>query len=231
MRERLRTYDPAEEDTEVFRDRTEAGRKLAEALGAYRGRDVVVLALPRGGLPVAAEVARALGAPLDLLLVRKLGAPFHEELAMGAVADGEPPVTVRNPDVIGMIGVGEAGFAAVRNRELTELERRRRVYLGDRPPLSVRGRTAIVVDDGVATGATTRAALRSVRAREPSALVLATPVAPAGALESLREEADAVVCLEDLGGLGAIGAHYLDFRQLSDDEVIEILAKFPTQRA
>lgn len=215
----------------MFRDREEAGRRLAEALGAYRGRDVVVLALPRGGLHVAAEVARALGAPLDLLLVRKLGAPFHEELAMGAIADGDPPVTVRNPDVIDMIGVGEAEFAAVRDRELTELERRRRVYLGDRPLVAVKGRTAIVVDDGVATGATTRAALRAVRTRKPSALVLATPVAPASTVESLRDDADAVVCLEDLGGLGAIGAHYLDFRQLSDDEVIEILAKFPPARS
>jgi len=205
-----------------FMNRTDAGRRLAAALAGYRDQDVVVFALPRGGLPVAAEVAEALAAPLDLVLVRKIGAPFHEELAMGAVADGGQ--TVRNEDVIAMLGVDDATFEAVRARQLTELERRRRAYVGDRRPAKVAGRVAIVVDDGVATGATTRAALRAVRARGPAALVLAIPVAPVDGLHALRAEADAVVCLEPLGALGAIGAHYADFRQLSDEDVVAILA-------
>lgn len=208
----------------MFRDRGDAGRKLAEALGRYAGREVAVLALPRGGVPVAAEVARALGAPLDLVLARKIGSPFHVELAMGAVADGGE--TVRNEDVIAAYGVDEATFAAAREAELREIERRRTAYLGRRSPLDLIGRTAIVVDDGVATGATTRAALRAVRARGPLRVVLAVPVAPADVVHTLRAEADEIVCLEPLGPVGAIGAHYLDFRQLEDDEVVRTLKRF-----
>jgi len=215
-----------------FRDRTEAGRHLAAALAAYRGRGVVVLALPRGGVPVAAEVAAALGAPLDLVLVRKIGAPFHEELAMGAVADAAgQPCTVRNEDVIAMLGVDEAMFDAVRAGQLDEIERRRIAYLGDRPRAEVAGRIAIVVDDGVATGATTRAALRAVRRQRPAKLVLAVPVAPADTLDELRFEADKVVCLEAYPAFGAIGFYYADFRQLSDGEVTGTLARFPPTRA
>lgn len=211
-----------------FRDRKEAGRRLAEALAIYRGRDVVVLALPRGGVPVAAEVAAALDAPLDLILVRKIGAPFHEELAMGAVADAAgQPCTVRNADVIAMLGIDDGTFDAVRAGQLHEIERRRTAYLGDRPRAEVAGRLAIVIDDGVATGATTRAALRAIRRQHPAKLVLAVPVAPTDTLAELRGEADEVVCLEAYPEFGSIGLYYVDFRQLTDDEVTGILARFP----
>jgi predicted phosphoribosyltransferase len=210
-----------------FRNRADAGQRLAEALATYRGQDVVVLALPRGGVPVGAEIAEALGAPLDLVLVRKIGAPFREELAMGAVAEGEPPVTVRNEDVIAMLGVDEATFGRVRDKELAEMARRRRAYMSGRASADVAGRIAIVVDDGVATGATTRAALRAVRARRPKKLVLAAPVAEAEVQAVLRQEADEVVCLEDHLVWGAIGGCYDDFRQISDLEVTSTLARFP----
>lgn len=210
-----------------FRNRADAGQRLARALESYKGQDVVVLALPRGGVPVGAQVAEALGAPLDLVLVRKIGAPMHEELAMGAVAEGDPPVTVRNEDVIAMLGVDEETFARVRDKELVEMARRRRAYLSGRASAEVAGRIAIVVDDGVATGATTRAALRAVRARGPKQLVLATPVAEAEVQTMLRQEADEVVCLEDHLVWGGIGGCYDDFRQTSDFEVTSTLARFP----
>lgn len=211
-----------------FDDRQDAGRRLATALAHHRNEDVVVLALPRGGVPVAAEVAAALHAPLDLVLVRKIGAPFQEELAMGAVADsGGEPFTVRNEDVIAMLGVDEPTFGAVRDRQLKEIERRRAAYLGDRSPIDLAGRVAIVVDDGVATGATTRAALRAVRARRPARLVLAVPVAPDDVITGLRAEVDELVCLESHAQFGAIGFYYADFRQLTDHEVTDALARFP----
>jgi putative phosphoribosyl transferase len=214
-----------------FKNRTEAGRKLALALSKYKDRRPVVLALPRGGVPVAAEVARMLDAPLDLILVRKVGVPFQPELAMGAVVDGDTPLIVRNEDVIRMAGIDDAEFDAVCRAELAEIERRRARYLGGRARADVAGRTAIVIDDGIATGATTRAALRATRSRNPKALVLAVPVAPTDSLAALREEADEVVCLEDYGYFGAIGLYYSDFRQVSDEEVIEALARFPAQPA
>jgi putative phosphoribosyl transferase len=213
----------------AFQDRSEAGRQLAAKLAHYKGEDVIVFALPRGGVPVAAPVARALDAPLDLVLVRKLGVPFQPELAMGAVADGGHPVVVRNEDVIEMAGVSDAEFNAARRRELSEIERRRRVYFGGRPHPEVKGRVAIVVDDGIATGATTRAALRAIRARRPKVLVLATPVAPPGALASLRAEADETVCLEVHPNFGGIGEFYADFHQLDDEEVISTLDQFKTE--
>ncbi len=208
-----------------FYDRTDAGQRLAAELTKYKGEDVVVFALPRGGAPVAAPVATLLNAPLDLVLVRKIGVPFQPELAMGAVADGGSPVIVRNDDVIAMADVSEAEFEDVCARELEEIERRRHLYLGGRPRPEARGRIAIVVDDGVATGATTRAALRAVRAREPKKLVLAVPVAPPDTLDSLRPEVDEIVCLEAHRDFGAIGFFYRDFRQIGDAEVIEILNK------
>ena len=156
-----------------FRDRAEAGRRLAKALKHYEGSKAVVLALPRGGAPVAAVIAIALHAPLDLILVRKIGVPFQPELAMGAIADAGKTIIVRNEDVIAATGVSEAEFDVVRDRELREIERRRGLYLGGRERPEVSGRVAIVVDDGIATGATTRAALRAVRARGPKKLVLA----------------------------------------------------------
>jgi putative phosphoribosyl transferase len=206
-----------------FRNRDDAGRRLAARLLKYKGEAAVVFALPRGGAPVAAPIATALEAPLDLVLVRKIGVPFQPELAMGAVADGGTPITVRNEDVIAMARVSEEAFEAVRQRELDEIERRRRLYVGSRPRPEAQGRIAIVVDDGVATGATTRAALRAVRARHPSKLVLATPVAPPSTLASLEPEADETICLETHEDFGAIGYFYADFRQTSDAEVISIL--------
>jgi putative phosphoribosyl transferase len=209
-----------------FQNRAEAGRRLAARLTSYRREPAVILALPRGGVPVAAPIAAALAAPLDLVLVRKIGVPFQPELAMGAVADGGAPLTVRNEDVIAMAGVSEAEFDAVRRTELAEIERRRRLYFGDRRRPEVEGRVAIVVDDGVATGATTRAALRAVRARKPRKLVLAVPVAPSDTLDDLRLEVDELVCLEAHRQFAGIGLFYADFRQISDEEVIASLAQF-----
>jgi len=212
-----------------FSSRSEAGRKLAIALAKYKDHAPVVLALPRGGVPVAAEVASALSAPLDLIVVRKIGVPTQPELAMGAVVDGPEPITVRNEEVITLTGVSQAEFDAVRNREIAEIRRRRTRYLGDRPHPDLAGRTAIIVDDGVATGASVRAALRAVRARGPKTLVLAVPVAPTDTLADLKSEADEIVCLEDHRVFGAIGFFYSDFRQTSDEEVIAALASHPVQ--
>src|SRR6516225_7025671 len=203
-----------------FDDRRDAGCKLAAVLAKYKDRQPVVLALPRGGVPVAAEVAVALHAPLDLVLVRKIGVPFQPELAMGAVVDGGVPIIVRNEDV-----------KAVCEQELAEIERRRQRYLGSRERVDVAGRTAIVIDDGIATGATTRAALRATRMRNPKTLVLAVALAPTEILAAMREEADDVVCLEAYAHFGAIGYYYSDFRQISDQEVAEILARFPALTA
>lgn len=212
-----------------FLDRTDAGRRLATALAGYRQQRPVVLALPRGGVPVAAEVAQALAAPLDLLIVRKLGVPWHRELAMGAVVNGGDPIVVRNDDVIRSAGITEADIAAVSKQELAEIERRRRRYLGDRSPVDVAGCTAIIVDDGIATGATIRAALKATRLRKPAKRVLAVPVAPTDTIDALRADADDVVCLERYEPFGAISLYYDDFRQVADDEVMEILARFPAR--
>jgi len=210
-----------------FIDRMDAGRQLAKALARYKAQRPVVLALPRGGVPVAAEVATAFDAPLDLILVRKIGVPFQPELAMGAVVDGGKPVIVRNEDVISLTGVSEQEFKATCDQQLAEIERRRKLYLGGRPHPQIAGRTVIVVDDGIATGATTRAALQAIRMRKPSKLVLAVPVAPTESLKELRGEADEIICLEDYEDFGAIGLFYSDFHQVSDTEVIEILARHP----
>jgi predicted phosphoribosyltransferase len=208
-----------------FIDRTDAGRQLAKALARYKAQRPIVLALPRGGVPVAAEVAAVLDAPLDLILVRKIGVPFQPELAMGAVVDGGKPVIVRNEDVISLTGVSEQEFNATCDQQLAEIERRRKLYLGDRPHPKIAGRTVIVVDDGIATGATTRAALQAIRMRKPSKLVLAVPVAPTESLKELRGEADEIICLEDYEDFGAIGLFYSNFAQVSDTEVIDILAR------
>ena len=212
-----------------FIDRTDAGRQLAKALAHYKNQRPVVLALPRGGVPVAAEVATELDAPLDLILVRKIGVPFQPELAMGAVVDGAEPIIVRNEEVIQLCGVSETDFNAIRDEQLAEIERRRKAYLGDRPRPKLSGRTVIVVDDGIATGATTRAALHAISMRKPAKLVLAVPVAPTETLKKLHGEADDIVCLEDYEDFGAIGLFYSDFRQVSDAEVIALLAKHPVK--
>jgi len=212
-----------------FKNRADAGRKLATALAKYKDQQPVILALPRGGVPVAAEVAAVLHAPLDLILVRKIGVPFEPELAMGAIVDGSTPIVVRNEDVIKLARVDEAEFKAICDGELAEIERRRQRYLGSRERVDVAGRTAIVIDDGIATGATTRAALRATRTRKPKRLVLAVPVAPTDNLAALRSDADEVVCLEDHEFFSAIGLYYADFTQVSDQEVIELLGRFPAQ--
>ena len=160
----------------TYQDRSDAGRKLAKALSEYKDRNAVVLALPRGGVPVAAEVAAALEAPLDLILVRKIGVPTQPELAMGAVVDGTAPIVVRNEEVIELSGTTSDEFDAACNRELEEIERRRQLYIGDRARVEITGQVVIVIDDGIATGATTRAALQAIRNRKPKELVLAVPV-------------------------------------------------------
>lgn len=212
-----------------FKDRSDAGRQLAVALAEYKGQRPVVLALPRGGVPVAAEVATVLAAPLDLILVRKIGVPFQPELAMGAIVDGSAPLIVRNEEVIRLAGIDELDFEAVCDRELAEIDRRRQRYLGTRERVEIAGRTTIVIDDGIATGATTRAALQAARMRNPKTLILAVPVAPTDNLAAMRQEADEVICLEDHADFGAIGLYYYDFRQVSDDEVIETLRRFPAR--
>src|SRR6266852_1066980 len=195
----------------AFTDRSDAGRKLAQALLAYKDQQPVILALLRGGVPVAAEVAAALNAPLDLILVRKIGVPYQPELAMGAVVDGDKPLVVRNEGVIRSTGIDESEFNAVCDSELAEIERRRQRYLGSRERVEVAGRIAIVIDDGIATGATTRAALRVTRLRKPKKLILAVPVAPTDSLAVMQQEADEVVCLEAHTDLGAIGFYYSNF--------------------
>ncbi|MFZ1151419.1 MAG: phosphoribosyltransferase [Xanthobacteraceae bacterium] len=212
-----------------FKDRSDAGRKLAKALADYNKQQPVILALPRGGVPVAAEVCAALKAPLDLILVRKVGVPFQPELAMGAVVDGATPIIVRNEDVIQAANINEATFNAVCDTELCEIEQRRQRYLGTRDRVEVTGHAAIVIDDGIATGATMRAALHAIRARRPQKLVLAVPVAPTSTLAELQHEADDIICLEDYEIFGAIGVYYANFRQVSDQEVIDILKRFSTQ--
>ncbi|PIT03594.1 phosphoribosyltransferase [Bradyrhizobium nitroreducens] len=214
----------------LFQDREDAGRQLARALVKYRSRHPVILALPRGGVPVAAEVAERLEAPLDLVIVRKIGVPMQPELAMGAVVDGTQPLIVRNQDVIELAGVSEDAFDAVCKEELAEIERRRERYLGDRVRSEIKGQTAIIVDDGIATGATTLAAIRALRKRGPKELVLAVPVAPLESLQRLHGEVDAIVCLDTPRDFGAIGYYYRDFLQVGDEEVIAILKRFPARK-
>lgn len=214
----------------LFQDREDAGRQLAKALVKYKSRHPVILALPRGGVPVAGEVAASLQASLDLVLVRKIGAPMQPELAMGAVVDGEQPLIVRNQDVIDLTGVSERTFDAICKKELAEIDRRRERYLGDRARSDVKGQVAIIVDDGIATGATTLAAIRALRKREPKELVLAVPVAPLETLQRLHTEVDAIVCLDTPQDFGAIGYYYRDFRQVGDDEVVAILKRFPAKK-
>jgi putative phosphoribosyl transferase len=214
-----------------FRDRSDAGRRLAKALSEYKGRSAVVLALPRGGVPVAAEVAEALDAPLDLVLVRKIGVPTQPELAMGAVVDGTAPIVVRNEEVIELSGTTSDEFDAACASELAEIERRRQLYIGERARAEIAGQVVIVIDDGIATGATTRAALQAIRIRKPKELVLAVPVAPPDTIKQLRPEVDALICLETPELFGAIGYFYRDFRQVSDQEVVAILKRFPIKRS
>lgn len=209
----------------IFRDRRHAGQVLAGRLVRYAGRDdVIVLALPRGGVPVGFEVARALGAPLDVFLVRKLGVPGHEELAMGAIASGG--VRLLNQDVVRhLLGVGPGEIEAVAAREQAELQRRERAYRGDRPQPPVAGQTVILVDDGMATGASMRAAAMALRRQGPARLVVAVPVGAPETCEAFRDEADEVVCAATPERFAGVGQWYLDFEQTDDDEVQRLLAR------
>jgi predicted phosphoribosyltransferase len=206
----------------VFADRAAAGRALAERLRPFAGRsDVVVLALPRGGVPVAYEVARALGAPLDVFLVRKLGAPGQEELAMGAIATGG--VRVLNEEVVGVLQVPDEEIDRVAAREMRELQRRERLYRDDRPPPEVRGRTVILIDDGLATGSTMRAAVAALRQQGPRRVVVAVPVAAAETAEEFQREVDHLVCVLTPEPFYSVGSWYRDFSQTTDAEVRELL--------
>lgn len=207
----------------LFRDRKDAGRRLATALADLKGKSCVVLALPRGGVPVAVEIAGFLNAPLDLLLVRKIGAPRQPELAVGSVIDGGTPIIVCDHELMRLTGTTSRQFDDVCARELAEIERRREFYLGGRAPESLKGRIAIVVDDGLATGNTMHAALQGARMRHPDQLIMAIPVGPRGTMEIFRDEADRVVCLATPEPFGAVGHFYGDFNQVEDADVIRLL--------
>jgi putative phosphoribosyl transferase len=220
----VRRHHGNEYDAKVFEDREDAGRQLAEWLRpTVPEDDVVVLGLPRGGVPVAYELATALGAPLDVFIVRKLGSPFNPELAAGAIGSGG--VTVYNDDVLAALGLSEQSLAPVLEREKAELERRERAYRAGRPPLDLRGKTVILVDDGIATGATMRAAVEAARARGPKQIIVAAPNGSRQAVELLRETADRVAVLSIPEPYMGVGAWYSHFPQLRDEEVVSILQR------
>ena len=206
-----------------FVDRVEAGRLLGQRLAALRLVDAVVLALPRGGVPVALEVARALHAPLDLLMVRKIGAPGQPELAVAAVVDGDHPQTVVDEETLRLSGADRAYVDAEAAHALKEIERRRALYLRGRAPVPLAGKSVVLVDDGIATGTTMRAALKALQRCNVARLVLAVPVAPADTVAQLRAEVDDLVCLSQPAFFHAVGLHYRDFHQIEDDEVIALL--------
>lgn len=205
----------------IFQDRADAGKQLAEKLAAYAGAETRVLALPRGGVPVAVEVARALHAPLDVFVVRKIGAPGREELALGAIASGG--VRVLNDETIAALGVDAATVDAIAAREQAELERRESAYRDGSVPHDVAGRTVILIDDGLATGASMFAAVLALRSLSPKEIVVAVPVAPSDTIETLASEVDNVVCLAEPRPFRGVGAWFADFRQITDQEVTEYL--------
>jgi putative phosphoribosyl transferase len=211
------------ERSPLFADRHEAGRRLAAALAGMAAGNPVVYALPRGGAPVAREIARALKAPMDLILVRKIGAPGDPELALGAIAEGEAAEPVINERVRKGLGCDEEYIQRAKAEALEEIARRRKTYMRGKPGLDPKGRTAILVDDGIATGATARAAIRSLKARGAARVVLATPVAPPETVAALRKEADEVVCLAEPPDFFGISQFYRDFHQLSDAEMMSLL--------
>ncbi|MER9327883.1 phosphoribosyltransferase [Mesorhizobium sp. M0488] len=206
-----------------FLDRREAGRRLANELAKTKWADPIVLALPRGGVPVAFEIAKALHAPLDILLVRKIGAPEHPEFGVGAVVDGNDPQLLLNDDALRMLGISSDYIEKEETRQLHEIERRRERYLGGRAAIPVEHRTAIVVDDGIATGSTAAVALKAVQKSGAARTVLAVPVAPPEVIHTLRAEADEVVCLSTPAQFQTVGSYYVDFEQTSDEEVVELL--------
>lgn len=205
----------------TYRDRRDAGEVLANELTSYRGQDLVVLGLARGGVPVGWQVAHSLRAPLDVFLVRKLGVPQWEELAMGALASGGGVVI--NDSLVRSLGIGDDAIQAAIARETEELNRRERAYRGDRPPLDVAGKTVILVDDGIATGASMLAAVRAVRGMGPARIVVAVPVGSPSACRELAREADDVVCASMPPGFEAVGQVFADFHQVTDEEVRELL--------
>ena len=208
----------------MFENREEAGRRLAERLKSYAGREnTIVLGVPRGGVVVAYEVAKVLDAPLDVLVLRKLGVPWQEELAFGAIAHGG--VRVLDRETLEMLNLTEADIERVAAREQAELDRRERTYRAGKPPLDLRGKTVILVDDGIATGSSARAALRALRTMGPQRIVLAVPVAPRATAERLRAEADEVICEDTPDTFYAIGQFYGDFLPVEDREVIALLAR------
>ena len=206
-----------------YEDRAAAGRALGAELKKLGLSRPVVLALPRGGVPVAVEVAKALKAPLDLILVRKIGAPGQEELAIGSVSDGDEPDIVFNDAILETFGIRRAQVEEAAKSQLREIERRRRLYLGGQPPIPLQGREAVLVDDGIATGASLRAAVKAVRRRSPAKVIVAAPVGAPDTVADLRAVADDVVCPATPPRFQAIGLHYRDFHQLSDEEVTALL--------
>lgn len=206
----------------IFLNRVDAGRRLAKKLDAYaKQEDVLVLGIPRGGVPVAFEVATELGAPLDVFVVRKLGAPWREELAFGAIASGG--IRVLDPQIVESMKIPELEIELIAAKECQELNRRERVYRGSRPPLNLKGKTVVLVDDGIATGASTLAAITALRELKPARIVLATPVAPTSTLRRLRREVDDLICLNTPEPFYAIGEFYQDFSQVSDEKVTNLL--------
>jgi putative phosphoribosyl transferase len=213
----------------IFKNRQEAGQRLASRLGKYANReDVMVLGVPRGGVPVASEVAAALNLPLDIFVLRKLGVPGHEELAFGAIGSGG--VRVLDREVVKSVGLSDSVIELVTRAERTELARREQIYRGGRPPLDVRGKTVILVDDGIATGSSLRAGVRALRQMQPAAIVIAAPVAPRSTVNRLRREVDDVVCAAIPERFYGVGQFYHDFSQVSDEEVNELLDRASRQR-
>jgi putative phosphoribosyl transferase len=206
-----------------FPDRATAGRALAQKLEVRDYPSPVVYALPRGGVPIAVEIARRLNAPVDLLLVRKIGVPHHEELAAGSIVDGERPDIIVNSEIVHAARMTKTDFEAASARALKEIERRRGLYLGDAAPISAKGATAILVDDGIATGASMRAAIEAVRRRQPARVVVAVPVASREAAREFSELADAFICIAAPADFGAVGYYYRDFSQLTDEDVIALM--------
>lgn len=213
-------------NTLPFPNRVRAGELLAVEVAKLKPEHPVVYALPRGGVPVAIPIAEALNAPLDILLVRKIGVPGHEELAAACIVDGETPHIVLNEDIVRAAGLSRAEIDAEAARQLQEIERRRALYMPGRAPISAKGRTAVLVDDGIATGASIRAAIEAVRRRKPSRIMVAVPVAAADTVRDLRREVDDVICVAAPERFGAVGFFYRDFHQLDDEEVIQHLRPF-----
>ncbi len=208
----------------MFEDRADAGRQLAEALQVPEPEHTVVLALPRGGVPIAAEICRKHHLPLDLILVRKIGAPYQPELAVGAIVDGDKPTVFINVEIAEVLGLSHEEIERQGKTLLPEIERRRALYLGGRAPQDLAGKTAIVVDDGVATGASLQAALGAVRARGPARIIVALPVGARDTVEALRQQVDDVVCVAIPPDFQAVGAHYRRFPQCSDETVTELVS-------